>query len=304
MGVEARVEPGEPGRRAIAISGALGSGKSSVARLLAERLGLEFVSTGDLHRAIASGRKVSTLELNKLAEHDQRIDDEVDDVLRGLAVAGTPVVVDSRMAWWFIPDALSVHLTVAPEVGAERMHSRRGQTAEEYTSQDEALRKAHDRAESERMRFASLYGVDTLRLRNYEIVVDTTSAPIEEIADDIVAGARAAAAPVGRRPGLVVLSPAQIYPTGAAGEDVGPDGPIAVGFSHPHFFAVDGHQRLAAAVRAGRTRIEATLLAEGDEEVAAGRTAHRYFAESLRTGVVAEWEAATGVRLPVPMTSE
>ncbi len=301
---------GEPARRAIAISGALGSGKSSVARHLADRLGLEFVSTGDLHRSIASGRSMSTLELNKLAEHDQRIDDEVDDVLRGLATSGAAVIVDSRMAWWFIPNALSVHLTVAPEVAAERMHTRQGQAAEEYTSRDEALRKAADRAESERLRFASLYGVDTLRLRNYEIVIDTTSAPVVEVADDIVRCALAletVAAAATRRPGRLVLSPAQVYPT----EKIGPidatdntDAPITVGFSHPHFFAVDGHQRLASAVLAGRTRISATLLAEGDEVVAGGRTAHQYFAESLRTGVVAEWEAASGVRLPVPLTSE
>lgn len=288
------------GQRAIAISGALGSGKSSVARHLAARLGLEFVSTGDLHRAIASGMKLSTLELNRLAESDQRIDDQVDDVLRGLAVSGRPVVVDSRMAWWFIPEAMSVHLTVAPEVAAERMHARQGQTAEQYTSRDEALRKATDRAESERLRFASLYGVDTLRLRNYEIVVDTTSAPVERIADDVTACAGSLLAG-GARPGGMVLSPDQLYPTAA---DDATDGPVEVGFSHPYYFVLRGHAAVAAAVRAGDSRIAATLVAEGDEEVAGGRSAHRFFADSLRTAAIADWADAVGVHLPAPVVSE
>lgn len=288
----------ELGQRAIAISGALGSGKSSVARYLADRLGLEFVSTGDLHRSIASGLRVSTLELNRLAERDQRIDDQVDDVLRGLAVSGRPVVVDSRLAWWFIPEALSVHLTVAPEVGAERLHSRRGQTAESYTSRQEALKQATDRTDSERQRFASLYGVDTLRLRNYEIVVDTTEAPVERVAEDIAGCARALTVG-GPRPGGLVLSPGQVYPTATVADEPA-GGVLEVGFSHPYFFVVRGHAALARAVREGNLRIAATLVAEGDEEVAGGQPAHQYFAASLRTGAVAAWEAVTGVRLPVP----
>jgi CMP/dCMP kinase len=287
----------ELGQRAIAISGALGSGKSSVAKHLAESLGLEFVSTGDLHRAIASGMSLSTLELNRLAEGDRSIDDQVDDVLRGLAVSGRAVVVDSRMAWWFIPGALSVHLTVSPDVGAERMHSRRGQTAEEYTSREEALRLANDRAESERLRFASLYGVDTLRLRNYEVVVDTTSAPVERIARDI---AECAATPPGRRPHGLVLSPDQVYPTST--DEAGHT--LEVGFSHPYFFVVRGHAALAAAIRGGRTRIAAELVVDGDEQLPDGRSAHAFFADSLRTAALDAWESAAGVRLPAPAVGE
>ncbi|HEY0639922.1 MAG TPA: cytidylate kinase family protein [Pseudonocardiaceae bacterium] len=282
--------------RAIAISGALGSGKSSVAKYLARRLGLQYVSTGDLQRSIASRRRLTTLELNRAAEQDQRIDDEVDDVLRGLAADGTPVVVDSRMAWWFVPNALSVHLTVDPAVAAERMHARRNQAAEEYTSREEAMRLAADRAQSERLRFRQLYDVDTARLRNYEVIVDTTSAPMEAVAEEVVAAYGEPPDPGAARPLRMMLSPAQVRPTRhvSASElaEALSDEPIRVGFSHPYYFVAHGHARLAAALRAGRTRVAATLVAEGAETLDDGRTADDVYAEAAELDL--RWDAVVG----------
>ncbi len=63
----------------IAISGQAASGKTTVARELANRLNYRFVSIGELFRRIAVERGVSLLELHRIAETDFSIDRAVDE---------------------------------------------------------------------------------------------------------------------------------------------------------------------------------------------------------------------------------
>jgi AAA domain len=102
----------------LAVSGELGSGKSSVSALVAEQLDARRVSTGEAQRQIAAARGITTLELNRLSEDDPSVDDEIDSVFRSLAQSPDSLVVDSRLAWHFLPAAFKVHLVVDPEVGA------------------------------------------------------------------------------------------------------------------------------------------------------------------------------------------
>ena len=52
----------------ITISGMLGSGKSTVAKILAQKLDYGYYSTGNAQREIAQKRGLTTLELNQLAD--------------------------------------------------------------------------------------------------------------------------------------------------------------------------------------------------------------------------------------------
>ena len=61
----------------ITISGPPGSGKTTVGRLLAQRLGCEFVSTGTVFREMAAERGLSLAEFGEMAEHDHEIDAEM-----------------------------------------------------------------------------------------------------------------------------------------------------------------------------------------------------------------------------------
>ena len=99
--------------RVITISGMLGSGKSTVARLLADKLGYTYYSTGDAQREIARARGVTTLELNRIADTDPTIDEAIDGVFKRFnAVPNKNFVIDSRMAFFFIPNSLKVKLNV------------------------------------------------------------------------------------------------------------------------------------------------------------------------------------------------
>ena len=57
--------------RVIAIDGPAGAGKSTVARALAARLGLEYLDTGAMYRAVtlaAIRRGIDTADLDRVAE--------------------------------------------------------------------------------------------------------------------------------------------------------------------------------------------------------------------------------------------
>src|SRR5262249_53547132 len=127
--------------------------------------------------------------------------------------ADKPLIVDARMAWWFIPQAVSVHLTVLPDVGAERAMKRHDERVEQYATKEEALAGLRARAEKERARFMETYqGADTFKLSNYDIVIDSTTASVGDVADEIV---RLHYAPQSsnHRPYGMMLSPSTLYPT-------------------------------------------------------------------------------------------
>ena len=82
----------------ISLAGDLGSGKSTVAKLLIEALGAEYYSTGAIVRAVAEKRGMSVADLNVYMETHPEIDKEIDDGLALLSEDERPLVIDSRMA--------------------------------------------------------------------------------------------------------------------------------------------------------------------------------------------------------------
>ena len=278
-------------QRTIALSGELGSGKSSVAERLAATLGARRISTGAAQRQIAEQRGISTLELNRLAETDPGIDAEIDSVFRTLASAREALVVDSQLAWHFLPDAYKVHLVVDPEEGARRVLGRRGSAAEHYATVDEALERTADRAESEQRRFLDLYGVDIFRLRNYDLVVDTSEAPPDDVAAGIL---DAMAGRVGGfTPPVLLVAPSRVVPPDGSDGSVPAPGPAPggraatarapwrLGYLRPRFYDLgDGAGPLHAGGDPG-SLAPAELVVE-DGEVLEGEPTLRRRWESIR----------------------
>lgn len=302
--------------RTVSISGDLGSGKSTVARILSERLSLPLLSTGALHREIAAQRNLSTLELNAVATNDPTIDRLVDGKLMKLNESDLGAVVDSRMGWWFIPRALKVHLLVSPRVGASRAHLRVEET-ERYRTAEAATSGIIRRAEIERERFLEKYGVDIRSLRNYDVVIDTsTIAPME--CADIVIAALSHGTPheVECRPATLLLPPSRIYPTEriTALRDLQEEArlllsshayltehPVPVVYRAPVFVAVDGHKRTSSAILGGRRLVPCTLVGEGAERLPLGLSADDIVRQAAHEpSRWYDWEDAHGLQLEPP----
>jgi len=170
----------------ITISGKAGAGKSTVARLLSEKLGLRHYSIGDLMRAMAGEKGISLLELNKLAEKDKSIDFELDEKLRELGKTKDDFVVDGRLTAFFIPHAeVKVFLETDDKVRAERIMKDK-RHYESSTNLKETMEIIKKREESEKKRYKRYYGVDYTERKLYNFVVDTTNLMPNEVVDKII----------------------------------------------------------------------------------------------------------------------
>lgn len=170
----------------ITISGKAGSGKSTVARLLSEKLSLKHYSIGDLMRAMAKEKGMSLIELNRLAETDNSIDFELDEKLKELGNAKDDFVVDGRLTAHFIPDAdVRVFLDTDDRVRAERIlkDKREHEKSEDINEMTEKIRK---REESEKKRYMQYYGVDYADKKLYNLIIDTTQLMPKEVVERIV----------------------------------------------------------------------------------------------------------------------
>lgn len=182
----------------LSITGDIGSGKSAVSRLLREATGYPRYSTGDLQRRIAARHGMTTLELNRYSETHPEIDEEIDGESIRLGKTDESFIIDSRIAWHFIPHSFKVYLTVDPRVAAERVVRDRGRTGESYDDVETARDDIVKRRASEVERFRRTYGIDLADLGNYDLVIDTSDAPPEAVAEAVLKSFREWAAGGGR----------------------------------------------------------------------------------------------------------
>lgn len=176
----------------ISLAGHQGAGKSTVGKMLAERLGYRRYSTGDFFRELARERGMSLLEFNQSLEHDGgEVDRIVDDRQRKLGETDDDFIIDGRLAFHFIPHSFKVFLSVNARVGVERLfHDRDNLTREgidEHETIEEAIRDTEARRLSESKRYLEYYGVDNLDTSHFDLVVDTSHHTPEEVFEIIMA---------------------------------------------------------------------------------------------------------------------
>jgi len=177
----------------ITIAGKLGSGKSSTAKMLAEKLGYTHYSTGDFMRSIANDRGISLIELNQIAETDDSIDKELDD--RNVEIGKMEnIIIDTRLGFHFIPDSFKVFLELEPETASERIlkdketNPNRHTEANGYFDTKESIMESiNNRLLSERKRYKNLYGIEDLTdYNNFDLVIDTSKIPLEKVSQQII----------------------------------------------------------------------------------------------------------------------
>ena len=172
----------------ISIAGDLGSGKSTIAKRLAELLDYTYFSTGSLFRKLAAERGMDVLQLNILSETDKSIDKYVDDNLRAINDGNDlNYLLDSRMAWFFVPKSFKIYATVKPEIAAQRVLDDKTRFNEPKASDlQERVKSLLERQNVENRRYKDIYGVDCRNLSNYDLVIDTSDHSVEELVDQIL----------------------------------------------------------------------------------------------------------------------
>lgn len=256
----------------ISLAGDLGSGKSTVGKLLAEEFGAELYSTGTIQRAIATEMGMTTLQLNQYMETHPEIDNKIDDGLRALESEEKNLIIDSRMAWHFVPSSFSVYMMAEPYISAERI-MKAGRSSEPFASVEEAVCSITERRKSEMLRYTQLYSVNIKDMENYRYVIDTSYVFPETVAAHIAAHYRMFMA--GERFSRYELCPERLLPCGRE------EGEPSVYEQGGAWYIASGQSQIAEQIRSG-ARLIACSRGQVDPSLC---TADKISAWQARTGV-------------------
>ncbi len=161
----------------ITIAGKPGSGKSTTSKNLAKALGYTHFSGGDLFRMIAKERGVDVYQNNVIAESDVSIDERVDTKLREIGSTQDNLVIDSRMAWHWMPYSFKVYLDLDVTFAAKRILENidAERMSIEHIPADlvQYAQELEKRLQSESKRYMNLYTQNPYDVNNYDCVVDT-----------------------------------------------------------------------------------------------------------------------------------
>ncbi|MCX6795512.1 MAG: (d)CMP kinase [Candidatus Falkowbacteria bacterium] len=173
----------------ISIGGAHGSGKSTIAKQLAEDLSWPRYYMGGLRREAAKKRGLTLAEYNKLGESDPQTDLEVDEYQRLLGETSDNFVIEGRTSWHFIPHSLKIYLDVNEEEAAIRVFSDLESRPEEAgidASIEEISRILIERKTSDEIRYRKFFNIEVYNPENYDFYLDTSALGIEEVRQKIL----------------------------------------------------------------------------------------------------------------------
>jgi len=288
----------------IAISGDLGSGKSTVSEMISKELSFKRYSTGDIQRSLAAKYNMTTLEFNKYTESRKAIDHEIDNATAELAKTNENIVFDSRLAWHFVPNSFKIRLIIDKTVAAGRIFNACRGEVETYKDIEEAINKIAQRKNSEKTRFLDVYGINLLNFDNYDLIVDTSYVSPEEVTSQIIKMFKLWCD--GKSFNKLWVCPKNVYPTKSAEKlnldnikNIGQsicsssfkeDSPIIIARVDEFNFIIDGHDRVSAAILNDIKLIPAFLAAEDDGQLDAQVTGSQYVHNSCTLPLLHDWE--------------
>ena len=170
----------------ITITGKPCSGKGTVSKIFSKKYKFEYVCTGDMFRAIANKLGFSSvLEFQQNGDvgiADKMVDKQTADL--GKKRPEDNIIVDSRLAWHFIPNSFKVFIDIDWETAGERLlESNRAN--EKANSLDNAIELLKTRWQVENERYSRIYNTNNYNLCNYDLVISSKDKNPEQIAKNI-----------------------------------------------------------------------------------------------------------------------
>jgi predicted cytidylate kinase len=165
----------------VVFAGLHGTGKSTIAKQVAQKINATFYSTGMAFRDLAKEKNMSLEEFSKYSEQNLDVDKELDQKTYQIAQTGQNYVFDGQLPAYILKELSNFNIMLKCDeiVRIERMAKRDGR------SFDAQRHETLVREESERQRFIRLYQIDILDplsiLNTYHLILDTNKLGIEEI---------------------------------------------------------------------------------------------------------------------------
>lgn len=164
----------------ITIGGLAGTGTTTAAKVLSEKLDIPFLSTGSIFREMAKERGMSVLEFSEFAENDNSIDIEIDRRQAELAESSENLIIEGRLSAYFVEADLKLWLITPFDVRAQRIAEREDKTV------DLAKEEIIIREESEALRYKEIHDIDISSMDIYDLVINSGSFLPEQIADIVI----------------------------------------------------------------------------------------------------------------------
>lgn len=260
----------------ISLTGDLGSGKSTVTKIISDQYGCENYSTGKICRAIAESKGIYDIkEMNLYMKTHPEVDKEIDDGLVALSNHEGNIIIDSRMAWHFTKGTFKVYLSCAIDVAAERIFNDNRAT-ESYASIEEMKQSNIQRKTAENGRYFELYGVRIFDMTNYDLIVDTTAASAKEAAEIITENCIKQQG--GNKEYDGYLYPPRLFPT-LDTSNADDDKEVIICCYNNNFYVLRGHKVVLEAIRNDEKLIPCKIVSPENPE----------FFENYSVGNYREW---------------
>lgn len=171
----------------ITITGKPCSGKGTVSKEFCKLFNFKYLCTGDMFRELAKQHGYSTvLEFQQnypnITEVDNIIDNQTAEI--GRTQLNENIVIDSRLAWNFIPNSFKVFIDVDWEIAGERLLSA-NRSHEQASDLQNAINTLKKRWQEENNRYTKIYNTNNLNLSNYNFVISSNNLTPTEIANKI-----------------------------------------------------------------------------------------------------------------------
>lgn len=165
----------------ITIFGLAGTGKTTAGKILAEKLGYKYMSTGNIFRSYASDLGMTLNEFedfaNKTDEYDRKLDNEVAEYGK----KNDNFVFESRLAWHFIPDSFKINLVCELDERLKRVATREDKHVEQVAEE------TSHREEVTTHKYKKYYGIANFSdPKNFDFVVDTGPNNAQKVVEIII----------------------------------------------------------------------------------------------------------------------
>jgi len=181
----------------ITISGTPGSGKSTVAKILVEKLGAERIYVGGIRRELAREKGMTLQELNEYAkthpETDVDVDEKASAQAKELDQAGKTVISEGYTQHHFLPSSTKIFIKCDFEEGAKRIwkdlqqkESKNARNEGDFNSFEQMKERVLERLEEDAARYQKYYGFDHRDESQYDFILDTTNITAVEAAEKVL----------------------------------------------------------------------------------------------------------------------
>lgn len=171
----------------ITLGGKAGSGKGTVAKLLAEKLGYQIIWIWAMKRQLAEEMGLSISEFNQLGEkpeNQKAFDLKYEEFQKNLDLKEN-IILDSRLGFLCQPHAFKIFLDIEDTIAAKRIWEDR-RTTDNFWTFEETLDTTQNRNQEDRQRFIKLYDIDIYDPNHYDLMVNTSNLSPDEVFEIIL----------------------------------------------------------------------------------------------------------------------